>query len=222
MDFRQMQFNVSEIFHSIQGEGTRTGLPCVFVRMQGCKLRCVWCDTPYALQKSKIEIMMNSQEIIDKVESFNCNFVEFTGGEPLEQPDITKLMRYFINNGFITAVETAGYLSVRDVPDEVIKIIDFKAPGSKMDKNNNFDNINYLNKHDEVKFVLDGRTDYDWAVQIMNTHNLSSRVDTILFSPVFGKLTYKDLAVWILEDKLNVRLQVQIHKHIWSPDTRGV
>ena len=222
MNFQDLQFNVSEIFYSIQGEGSRTGMPCVFIRMQGCKLRCVWCDTPYALSLKKTEIMMNGQEIIDKVESYNCKFIEFTGGEPLEQADIIHLMTYFINSGKTVAVETAGYLSTKNIPSEVVKIIDFKAPGSKMQGKNNPENINYLNPHDEVKFVLCDREDYDWAVDFINTHNIINKVETILFSPVFDKLDYLTLAQWILTDELSVRLQIQVHKHIWDPATRGV
>jgi len=222
MNFQDLQFNVSEIFYSIQGEGSRTGMPCVFIRMQGCKLRCVWCDTPYALSLSKTEVMMTGQEIIDKVESYNCKFIEFTGGEPLEQADVIHLMTYFISSGKTVAVETAGYLSTKNVPNDVVKIIDFKAPGSKMQGKNNPENINYLNPHDEVKFVLCDREDYDWAVKFINTHNLTNKVNTILFSPVFDKLDYLTLAQWILTDKLSVRLQIQIHKHIWEPTTRGV
>ena len=222
MNFQDLQFNVSEIFYSIQGEGSRVGMPCVFIRMQGCKLRCVWCDTPYALSLKKTEIMMNGQEIIDKVESYNCKFIEFTGGEPLEQADIIQLMTYFINSGKTVAVETAGYLSTKNIPNDVVKIIDFKAPGSKMQGKNNPENINYLNPHDEVKFVLCDREDYDWAVNFINTHNLINKVKTILFSPVFDKLDYLTLAQWILTDELSVRLQIQVHKHIWDPATRGV
>lgn len=222
MDYNALQFNISEIFFSIQGEGTRAGLPCVFIRMQGCKLRCSWCDTPYALNANRGGVIMTGNQIIEKVESFGCSFIEFTGGEPLEQPDTTILMEYFIEKGMTVAVETGGYLNTKDVPYGVIKIIDFKAPGSKMDKTNNFDNIKFLNYHDEVKFVISDRIDYDWAVGIINQYNIASRLDTILFSPVFGKLTYRELAEWILADKLKVRLQIQMHKHIWSPDTRGV
>lgn len=222
MDYNKLQFNISEIFYSIQGEGTRAGLPCVFVRLQGCKLRCVWCDTPYALQAGKNEVIMTGKEIIEKVESYACNFIEFTGGEPLEQADVVILMNYFIEKGKTVALETAGYLSTKDVPYDVVKIIDFKAPGSKMDKMNNLDNIKLLNYHDEVKFVLSSREDYDWAVNFINNHNLNSRLDNILMSPVFGKITYHELAEWILQDRLKVRMQIQIHKHIWEPDTRGV
>ncbi len=222
MDYSKLQFNVNEIFYSIQGEGTRAGMPCVFVRLQGCKLRCVWCDTPYALQTGKNEIIMTGKEVIEKVESYGCNFVEFTGGEPLEQPDVTILMDYFLEKAMVVALETAGYLSTKDVPYDVVKIIDFKAPDSKMEKMNNLENIKYLNYHDEVKFVLSSRTDYDWAVNFIKDNNLNSRLDNILFSPVFGKITYLELAEWILKDRLKVRMQIQMHKHIWEPNTRGV
>ncbi|MBX3043484.1 MAG: radical SAM protein [Candidatus Kapabacteria bacterium] len=217
-----MKFRVSEIFYSIQGEGSRAGMPCVFVRLQGCSLRCSWCDTPYALSGDKGVIIMKSDEIISQVMSYNCNFIEFTGGEPLEQPDIVHLMEYFINQGKTVAIETGGYLSVKEIPYDVVKIIDFKAPGSKMENRNNPDNIKYLNYHDEVKFVLLDRNDYDWAVKFIADNKLSNRVGNILFSPVFGKLDYLTLAQWILEDRLNIRMQIQIHKHIWHPNTRGV
>jgi 7-carboxy-7-deazaguanine synthase len=222
MNFHEMKFNISEIFYSIQGEGTRAGMPCIFIRLQGCKLRCSWCDTPYALQISKIENMMTGQEIIDKILEFNCKFIEFTGGEPLEQPLVNELAAYFIKNNYIVAYETAGYLSVKDIPSEAVKIIDFKAPGSKMEKQNNFDNINYLTKNDEVKFVLTDRNDYEWAVDLITKNDLYSKVGAILFSPVFDKLSYLQLAEWILQDNLDVRMQIQMHKHIWHPNTRGV
>lgn len=222
MQLDKLSFNVSEIFHSIQGEGSRAGMPCVFVRLQGCGLRCSWCDTPYGLKLNKVETILSGQEIIDKVLSYDCDFVEFTGGEPLEQPDVIELMKYFVSKGLIVAVETAGYLTTKDIPKEVIKIIDFKAPGSKMSNKNNYENFNYLNPDDELKFVICDRADYEWSVNLLNEHNLYSKVNTILFSPVFGKLEYVTLANWILEDRLKVRMQIQLHKHIWEPNTRGV
>lgn len=222
MDFEKEIFNVSEIFYSIQGEGLRAGMPCIFIRLQGCKLRCVWCDTKYALQIGKTEILMTGKEIIEKIQSYNCHFVEFTGGEPLEQPNISFIMDYLIQKGYTVAVETAGYLSIKDLPKDVIKIIDFKAPGSKMEKYNNIENINYLNLNDEIKFVLENKEDYLWAKNFIQTKNLESKVNTILLSPVFGKLTYAELAEMILSDSMNVRMQIQMHKHIWHPDTRGV
>jgi 7-carboxy-7-deazaguanine synthase len=221
-NFCDIKFNISEIFYSIQGEGTRAGLPCVFIRMQGCKLRCVWCDTKYALQLGKNEIIMSAQEIIDKVEAYESDFIEFTGGEPLEQAKIVSLIEYFIQKGKTVAIETAGYLSLEGLPEKLTKIVDFKAPGSKMDKYNNLENLKYLNHHDEVKFVLTDIDDYNWAKEFIETNNLYANVDNILFSPVFDKLSYQDLAEWILRDRLKVRMQLQMHKYIWEPNKRGV
>lgn len=222
MDFSELKFNISEIFYSIQGEGTRAGMPCVFIRMQGCKLRCAWCDTAYSLRFDKIENLMTGEEIINKILEYDCKFIEFTGGEPLEQENIHKIASFFLEKNYIVAYETAGYLSVKDIPEGAVKIIDFKAPNSKMEIHNNYDNVNYLNKNDEVKFVLLDRQDYDWAKDIINKYKLNERVDTILFSPVFNHISYQQLAEWILKDQLDVRLQIQIHKHIWHPNKRGV
>lgn len=222
MDIKSLEFNVSEIFYSIQGEGSRAGLPCVFIRLQGCRLRCVWCDTPYALEKKKIENIMNGLEIFERINEYECKFIEFTGGEPLEQKNSLILAQYLLDKGFTVAFETAGYLSIKDVPRDAVKIIDFKAPGSGMEKSNNYDNINYLLKHDEVKIVISDETDYIWAKELINNFRLDNIVDNILLSPVYGKIEYVDLANWILRDKLNVRMQIQLHKFIWAPDTRGV
>jgi 7-carboxy-7-deazaguanine synthase len=215
-------FNVSEIFYSIQGEGTRAGMPCVFIRMQGCRLRCVWCDTKYALEIGQKEIEMTGDEIIKEVEVFQCRFIEFTGGEPLEQPEIKSLMTYFCDNGYKVAIETSGYIDVSDLDKRVIKILDVKCPGSKMDKKNRYENMNFLEKHDEVKFVITDKTDYDFAKSITEKYDLTIRTSAVLFAPVFGNIDYKEFAEWILQDKLNVRMQLQLHKYIWEPNKRGV
>jgi len=218
----ELQFSISEIFYSIQGEGLRAGLRCVFIRLQGCKLRCSWCDTPYALDHRKPEYTMSGLDIIDEVKKYNCNFIEFTGGEPLEQHDIFPLMRWFCDTGYTVAVETGGHINTEFIDKRVIKIIDMKAPDSKMTKLNNYNNLELLQPHDEVKFVLASRKDYDWAVSLCSKYNLTERCDAVLFSCVFGLLDFKSLAEWILNDALNVRMQLQIHKFIWEPNKRGV
>lgn len=214
--------NISEIFYSIQGEGTRAGLPCVFIRLQGCNFRCSWCDTPYALEIKQKEKIMTLGEIIQEVSKYNCDFVEFTGGEPLQQTEVVELINYFANQNKVVAIETNGYHSFQHIDSRVIKIMDIKCPGSNMHKFNNFDNLKYLNKSDEIKFVVLNRQDFDYALDIIEKYNLESLVDTILFSPVFGKSEPVELAKWILSSNKKIRMQLQIHKYIWHPDTRGV
>lgn len=215
-------YNISEIFFSIQGEGTRVGLPCVFVRFQGCNLRCNWCDTPYALELNQKEFQMTADEIIEKVKSYNCNFIEFTGGEPLAQENSYLLINYFAELGYTVAIETNGYYSFEKLHPNVIKIMDIKCPGSKMSKFNKIENTQFLTKKDEVKFVVLNKDDFDWAVNLINQQKLFEKVDTILISPVFGKLEYVSLANWILSSGLPLKMQLQIHKFIWHPETRGV
>ncbi|MCO6465075.1 MAG: radical SAM protein [Bradyrhizobiaceae bacterium] len=214
--------NINEIFYSVQGEGLRAGMPCVFVRLQGCKLRCVWCDTPYALDKRTPEQQMNVDELLERIKQYRCAFVEFTGGEPLEQPEILQVMTQLCDEGYTVAVETGGHMDITVVDPRVIRIVDVKCPGSMMTKHNRLENLDHLSRHDEVKFVIASRTDYEWAVDIVRRYALPEKIDTILFSPAFGLLPYLDLVQWILEDALPVRFQIQLHKHIWSPDTRGV
>lgn len=214
--------NISEIFYSIQGEGTRAGLPCVFIRLQGCNLRCSWCDTPYALEIKQEANLMTFAEIIKKVEQFNCNFIEFTGGEPLQQNEVIELINHFANQGKTVAIETNGFHSFAEIDSRVIKIMDIKCPGSKMHKFNNYNNIKYLNHIDEIKFVVLDKDDFEFASNIIEEYKLEQIVDTILFSPVFGKCQPIDLANWILATRKNYRMQLQMHKYIWHPDTRGV
>jgi 7-carboxy-7-deazaguanine synthase len=216
------KFNLSEIFYSIQGEGTRAGMPCVFVRMQGCKLRCIWCDTKYALKDNDVELELTGEEIITKVNLYNCNFLQFTGGEPLQQKGIIPLMKYFCDNNYLVSIETNGHEDISDLDKRIVKIIDIKCPGSHMQQFNNYNNFNYLNPKDEIKFVIADRNDFDWAISITNKYSLLEKTNTILFSPVFGTMDSALLSKWILEDNLKVRLQLQIHKFIWSPETRGV
>jgi 7-carboxy-7-deazaguanine synthase len=221
-DFFNNTLNISEIFYSIQGEGTRAGLPCVFVRLQGCNLRCVWCDTPYALEIKQIEQIMTFQEILERINSFNCNFIEFTGGEPLVQSNSIDLMNYLIENGYTVAIETSGSKLIDKLHPDIIKILDIKCPASNMSKFNKIENLKYLNKKDEIKFVISDRGDFDWALDYISRNNTFAITENILFSPVFGKLEPIVLSQWILATHLPIRLQLQIHKFIWEPKKRGV
>ncbi len=216
------QFNVSEVFVSIQGEGTRAGLPCVFVRLQGCELRCRWCDTPYALDLKQREKNMSGEDIFHRIVISGVKFVTITGGEPLNQKAIIPFMKYLCEKGYLVALETNGHLDISEVEPRVIKIVDIKCPDSKMDKFNNYKNLEYLDKKDEVKFVVANRSDYDWAKERIRDLNLFNRVGCVLFSPVWGELEPSVLSEWILKDALPVRLNLQIHKFIWGNDKRGV
>jgi 7-carboxy-7-deazaguanine synthase len=210
---------INEIFHSIQGESTRTGRPCVFVRLTACDLRCSWCDTPYAFTEGR---KISLDEVVDQVERYGCPLVEITGGEPLLQRDVYPLMDRLLGSGKTVMVETGGHLSIRQVPAPVIKIVDVKCPGSGESHRVHWDNLENLAPHDEVKFVIKDRVDYEFARDVVARRELTGRVAAVLFSPVHGVLDPKDLAAWILEDKLEVRLQLQVHKFIWGPDVRGV
>ncbi|HRS01243.1 MAG TPA: radical SAM protein [Bacteroidota bacterium] len=221
-DFLNNTLNISEIFYSIQGEGTRAGLPCVFIRLQGCDLRCTWCDTPYALDIKQIEQIMTYQKILDQIKSFNCNFIEFTGGEPLVQPNSIDLMNYLSENNYTVAIETSGSKSIDKLNKNIIKILDIKCPGSKMEKFNKIENLKFLDKKDEIKFAISDRRDFDWAMDFVSRNNLFNITDNILFSPVLGQIEPIDLTQWILATHLPIRLQLQIHKIIWDPERRGV
>ncbi|KMP12267.1 7-carboxy-7-deazaguanine synthase [Candidatus Nitromaritima sp. SCGC AAA799-C22] len=209
---------ITEIYKSVQGESTYMGLPCVFVRLTGCNLRCVWCDTTHAFHGGK---NMSVEEIVGQVEAFGIGLVEITGGEPLLQNEVFPLMDALIKKNFRVMLETGGSLPVKNVPKAVIKIVDLKCPASGEENKNYWDNLNHLAPDDEVKFVIADRADYEWSRSILRKHELQKK-SHILFSPVFGKLCLKDLTEWILEDNLPVRLQTQLHKHIWNKDTIGV
>lgn len=219
---KRVKYNVNEIFYSIQGEGSRNGRPCVFVRMQGCLLRCSWCDTPYALERKQTEKLMTSEEILNEIEQYNCKFLMLTGGEPLEQKEIGVLVEDALSRGYEVVIETNGQQDIGKVPKESVKILDLKCPGSAMHKKNNYDNMKLLDEKDEVKFVIKDRVDYDWSVEKCKEFYLFNRVKEVLFSPVFGELEPVVLANWILEDRLPARMQMQMHKFIWEPNTRGV
>jgi 7-carboxy-7-deazaguanine synthase len=210
---------VNEIFHSIQGESTHAGRPCVFVRLTACDLRCSWCDTAYAFYEGR---KMAIDEVLDRVRAFGCSTVEITGGEPLLQADVYPLMQRLVNEGLEVLLETGGHRSIADVPRGVTRIVDVKCPGSGESEKNHWPNLDELTERDEVKFVLSDRADYEYATEIVKRYSLPDRCAAVLFSPVHGVLDPKPLAEWILADRLPVRLQLQVHKYIWSPDTRGV
>ena len=207
---------INEIYASIQGESSHTGLPCVFIRLTGCNLRCSWCDTAYAFYEGND---LTIEETLQKVETFGLGLVEITGGEPLLQEDVYPLMEALLKKGYRVMLETGGALPIDKVPEKVIKILDIKCPGSGEKKKNHLENLKLLSPHDEVKFVLLDRADYEWSRDLLQKYDLSTQV---LFSPVYDKLNLKDLVQWILEDRLSVRLQTQLHKVIWSKDTIGV
>ncbi len=210
---------VNEIFYSIQGESTFAGRPCVFVRLTACDLRCVWCDTPYAFTEGR---KMDVAEVVADVERFGCPLVEITGGEPLLQEDVYVLMDRLLAGGRTVLVETGGHVSLSRVPGAVIKIMDVKCPGSGESERTLWDNINRLTSRDQAKFVIADRRDYEFARDVVGRHALERRCAAVLFSPVHGGLAPRDLAAWILEDSLPVRLQLQLHKYIWDADARGV
>jgi len=209
---------INEIFYSIQGESSAAGVPTVFVRLTGCNLRCAYCDTKYAFYEGK-EFSLN--EIVDKVKSYKCKSVEITGGEPLLQEESFELMKLLADEGLNVMLETSGSISVKDVDKRVKIIMDLKCPSSGMEKKNLYDNISYLKEIDEVKFVVGNREDYDWAKLQISTYNLDEKHE-VLISPVFGEIEPVKIVNWILEDKLKVRFQLQMHKFIWEPDKRGV
>jgi 7-carboxy-7-deazaguanine synthase len=210
---------INEIFHSIQGESTHTGRPCVFVRLTACDLRCSWCDTPYAFHEGR---KMSEDAIVAEVTAYGCPLVEITGGEPLLQKGVYPLMRRFLDLGHTVLLETGGHISIADVPADVIRIVDVKCPGSGEAHRNHLPNLDLLTPRDEVKFVIRDRADYDFARSIVEQHRLTERVAAVLFSPVHGVLDPQALAEWILRDRLGVRLQLQAHKYIWGADVRGV
>ncbi len=210
---------INEIFHSIQGESTHSGRPCVFVRLTACDLRCSWCDTPYAFTEGR---KMSIEDVLAEVDRFGCDLVELTGGEPLLQKEVYPLMQRLLDAGRTVMVETGGHLSIAAVPAPVIRIVDVKCPGSGESERTHWDNLAMLAAQDEVKFVILDRADYEFARQVTAEHALVGRTAAVLFSPVHGVLPAKDLAAWILEDRLGVRFQLQAHKFIWGADVRGV
>ena len=210
---------VNEIFHSIQGESTHAGRPCVFVRLTACDLRCSWCDTPYAFHEgSKVSV----DDVVSRVKAYGCPVVEITGGEPLLQREVYPLMQRLLDEGLTVMVETGGHLDISGVPEGVVKVMDVKCPGSGESHRVDWSNLDRLRPSDEVKFVIKDRADYEFARAVVTKHDLEARTAAVLFSPVHGVMDPRELAEWILADRLAVRLQLQAHKYIWDPATRGV
>jgi 7-carboxy-7-deazaguanine synthase len=210
---------VNEIFHSIQGESTHAGRPCVFVRLTACDLRCSWCDTPYAFHEGR---KMSVDDVLAQVRAFGCDVVEITGGEPLLQADVYPLMQRLLDEKCTVLLETGGHRSVDQVPVGVIRVIDVKCPGSGEADKNHWPNLESLWPSDEIKFVVGDRADYEYARDVVANHRLTGRCAAVLFSPVHGVLAPKTLAEWMLADRLPVRLQLQAHKYVWGADVRGV
>jgi 7-carboxy-7-deazaguanine synthase len=210
---------VSEIYLSIQGESTHVGRPCVFVRLTACNLRCSWCDTPYAFtggQKLPVD------EVMDRVRALGVRLVEITGGEPLLQAEVVGLMRQLLAEEFEVLLETGGHMPIDDVPEDVVRIVDVKCPASGEAARMHWANLDRLTRRDEVKFVIQDRADFEYARDVVATHALAERAGTVLFSPVHGVLPADRLAQWMLEEHVPARLQIQAHKYIWTPETRGV
>ena len=210
---------INEIFYSIQGESSRVGQPCVFVRLTACDLRCSWCDTPYAFDEGR---KMSVDDVVAAVEGYGCSLVEITGGEPLLQEDVYALMERLSGSGRTVMLETGGHRSTARVPAGVLKIIDVKCPGSGEADKNDWSNLKFLTADDEVKFVIKDRADYEFARDVIARYTLPDRAGAVLMSPVHGVLDPRTLSEWLLADHLRARLQLQLHKYILTPNTRGV
>jgi 7-carboxy-7-deazaguanine synthase len=210
---------LSEIYLSVQGESTHVGRPCVFVRLTACNLRCEWCDTPYAFTGGR---RVSVEDVVRDVRALGCPLVELTGGEPLLQPDLFPLMRRLIEEGCEILLETGGHMPIDDVPEPVRIILDVKCPGSGEAGRMHWPNLDKLRPTSEVKFVIRDRIDFDYACGVVRRHQLADRAGAVLFSPVFGVLAPDVLVRWLLESGLPARLQLQAHKYIWAPETRGV
>ena len=209
---------INEIYYSIQGESTKAGLPCIFIRLTYCNLRCKYCDTEYAFFEGKD---LTIDEILGEVKKFDCSLIEITGGEPLVQLESIELMKTLCDNGYDVLLETGGSLPINAIDPRVKIIMDLKCPSSGMLKKNYYENINYIKPGDELKFVIGSREDYEWSKEIINNYKLINKC-SVLFSIVFGELEPVKLVEWILNDKLNVRFQLQMHKFIWEPTAKGV
>ena len=209
---------VNEIYKSVQGESSRVGLTCVFVRLTYCNLRCSYCDSEYAFYDGK---EMSIDEILGEVKKLDCNLVELTGGEPLFQEESLELMKRFCDEGFEVMLETGGSLPIQNIDKRVMIILDLKCPSSNMMKKNLYENLEFIKANDEIKFVIGSREDYEWTKEIISKFGLVKKC-SILLSVVFAKLDPVTLVNWILEDKLDVRFQLQMHKFIWEPNTKGV
>ncbi|NLG62832.1 MAG: 7-carboxy-7-deazaguanine synthase QueE [Candidatus Cloacimonetes bacterium] len=215
---------VTEIFHSIQGESTWAGVPCTFVRLTGCPLRCVWCDTEYAFHGGE---KMSLDEIVERVREIGTPVVELTGGEPLIHRNAFVLVERLLDDGFTVLVETSGAVDIAPLDPRAHRIMDLKCPGSGESDRNLWSNLAHLTERDEIKFVISDRADYEWARSVIREHGLDDRVRAgtlraLLFSPVWDAVEWRDLAEWILEDRLPARFQLQLHKLIWGANVPGV
>lgn len=216
---QHQMLTVNEIFFSIQGESSYAGFPCVFVRLTACDLRCRWCDTPYAFNTG---LSTSVDDVVVSVESFKCSLVEVTGGEPLLQKDVYPLMDRLLASGKTVLLETGGHIDLADVPEEVVKVIDVKCPGSGESIRNAWSNLERLAPHDQVKFVIQDRADYEFARDVVGRYGLVDSCASVLFSPVHGELDPAELSKWVLADRVQARVQIQLHKYFWGADTSGV
>ncbi len=216
---RTKTLTINEIYHSIQGESTWAGEPCVFVRLTFCDLRCTYCDTEYAFYEGTKQTL---DEIVKAIAAFQCPLVEITGGEPLLQKNVLPLMTMLADAGHTVLLETSGARDISSVDSRVHRIMDLKTPGSGESARNLFSNIEHLTQCDEVKFVIGSREDYEWSREQVKHHALVRRCRAVLFSPIFGRIDPREIVEWILADRLPVRFQLQMHKFIWTPTKRGV
>lgn len=210
----ELTLRITEIFASLQGETRTVGLPTVFVRLTGCPLRCGYCDTAYAFSGGQL---MTLPEILEQIASLKPRYVTVTGGEPLAQKNCIPLLAALCDQGFEVSLETSGALDVSSVDPRVIKVIDIKTPGSGEVARNDYNNLNHLQPHDQIKFVLCHKADYDWAKKMLLETNLAAKVE-VLFSPSFKELSARDLADWIVSDNIPVRMQIQLHKYLWNDE----
>ena len=210
---------INEIFYSIQGESTFVGRPCVFVRLSACDLRCSWCDTEYAFHQGQKQSL---DDVLAEVERLNCPLVEVTGGEPLLQEEVYPLMQSLLDRGRTVLLETGGHRSTADVPPPVVTILDVKCPGSGEAHRTEWSNLERLRPHDEAKFVVTDREDYEYARDVIGQYDLGARAAAVHLSPVHDVMDLRLLSEWVLADRLPARVQVQLHKYIWDPLTRGV
>ena len=229
-DTVEQSLRINETFFSIQGESTFAGKPCFFIRLTGCPLRCAWCDTTYAFREGSTQSM---RSLVAQAVASRCGLVEVTGGEPLAQAGCVDLVRALCDAGLTTLIETSGALDISRLDARCIRIMDLKCPGSGECARNLWSNLEHLLPHDEIKFVIANRADYEWAKNVLNTHMLATKVNCVLMSAAWAQpknadiagcagLDPKSLAEWILADALPVRMQTQLHKLIWTPSTRGV
>jgi len=209
---------INEIYKSIQGESRFAGEPCVFIRLTGCNLRCSWCDTKYAYYKGR---EVSIKQVMDKISALHCKLVQVTGGEPLLQQETHQLIKQLVKKGFRVMIGTNGSQDISKIDKRVVKLVDIKCPGSGESGKTLWGNLKYLTKNDEVKFVLSGRKDYDWAKKVTQKYELAGKT-RVVFGAAYGKLSLKLLSGWILNDGIDARLGFQLHKYVWGADAKSV